>query len=811
MNRQIRLFYEFGPFKLEATERVLLREDKPLPLTPRGVELLLTLVENRGRLMEKDELLDKVWGDAFVEPANLTQTISVLRKLLEDDSQTPQYIQTVARRGYRFIAEVNVVTIEERQVAVEEQTQSTIIIDYKDEIKKPALWRRMLASALLSHNRALISTAVAFGLGGLGLSTWLILNLTPWPWTSKSGNWRITPLITERGRNIDALAGARFSPHGPLIAFVSDGNNIWVMQVNGTRPIQATRGQWRDFPPIWSANSERLAFISNRGNQIGVWTVPFLGGEVELLKVLGDPSLNPSLNIRDSPPKLTAWTRDGRSIYYEWNRNLFRLDLQSKEIVKGVSFGDQVKTPSQFSLSPDERWLAFVDERGGQFDIWKMELAGGAPVQVTNDADFDLNPIWSPDGQHLVYNSVRDGRRQIYRVSAAGGAPEPLTTGDYEGSISDISPDGAKILSHSLGGESDLFAVNIESGGERQLTGDLGVEFWPNVSPNGSAIVYQAIFGERFEWDPRRGALFIRNLIDGTQSRRIVADGFSAQWSPNSEQIAFLRWPAPDRKSHSLWLTPSAGGAEKRLVGEGVNYAGQTKFPTYNRLQVADYSWSPDSAQIAYCAKNDGMANIWSITVESGRAIRISSNADIGQRLYCPLWSPRGEQLAFISESPPQPTPGKQVWGLWVYRQGKLEMVYRTESILRLLGWTADDELIVALDANKDLNRRLPTEVQIVTVSAKGTRPRFIQRVPSVYLANVHLSPDRRNLSFVTAQDGRESIQILPMSGGPMRQVTINVDENLRYSSLTWAPDGKTIYFSKQSKWNLLTLIENLN
>jgi Tol biopolymer transport system component/DNA-binding winged helix-turn-helix (wHTH) protein len=806
MNRQTRLFYEFGPFKLDATERVLLREDKPLPLTPRGVELLLTLVENRGRLLGKDELLDKVWADAFVEPANLTQTISMLRKLLEDDSQTPQYIQTVARRGYRFIAEANVVTIEERQVAVEEQTQSTIIIDYKDEIKKPALWRR-LASALLSHNRAAVSTAVAVGLGGFGLSSWLILNSMPWPWTSKSVNWRITPLIAERGRNIDALAGARFSPDGRLIAFVSDGHNIWVMQVNGAQPIPVTRGQWRDRSPIWSKNSERLAFVSNRGNQIGIWTVPFLGGEVELLKVLGDPSLD----ISGGPPQLMAWTRDGRSIYYEWNRNLFRLDLQSKEIVKGVSFGDQVQTPCQFSLSQDERWLAFVDQRGGHFDIWKMELAGGDPAQVTNDEAVDLNPIWSPDGQNLVYNTLRDGRRQIYRVSAAGGTPEPLTTGDYDGFISDISPDGAKILSHNQRDESDLFAVNIESGVERQLTGDLGVEFWPNVSPDGSAIVYQAILGERFAWDPRHGALFIRNLIDGTQSRRIAAEGFSAQWSPNSEQIAFLRWPAPDGKSHSLWLTPSAGGEEKRLVGEGVIYAGQTKFPTYNRLQVADYSWSPDSAQIAYCAKNDGMANIWSVTVDGGRATRISSNADKGQRLHCPLWSPRGEQLAFVSESSPQLTPRKQVWGLWVYRQGKLETVYRTESIFRLLGWNADDELIAALAANKDLNRTLPTEVQIVTVPSNETRPRFIQSIPSVYLASVHLSPDRRNLSFVMAQGGRENIQIFPMSDGPMRQVTGNVDENLRYSSLAWSPDGKTIHFSKQSKWNLLTLIENLN
>lgn len=217
MNRQTRLFYEFGPFKLDATERVLLREDKPLPLTPKGIETLLTLVENRGRLLEKDELLDKVWADTFVEPANLTQTISVLRKLLEDDSQTPRYIQTVAKRGYRFIAEVREVTVEEQQVAVEESAQSTLIIEREEMTEKPALWRR-LTIALLSRNVPAISTLAAFGLGGLGLSTWLILNSMRQAETSRPVNLRFVPLMAERGRNISALAGGRFSPDGRLIA-----------------------------------------------------------------------------------------------------------------------------------------------------------------------------------------------------------------------------------------------------------------------------------------------------------------------------------------------------------------------------------------------------------------------------------------------------------------------------------------------------------------------------------------------------------------------------------------------------------------
>ncbi|MEO6052296.1 MAG: winged helix-turn-helix domain-containing protein [Pyrinomonadaceae bacterium] len=98
--------FEFGELLLDTREKVLLRGGKPLPITPKAFELLLVLVENHGHLVEKDELMKLVWADSFVEEGNLTFTIGLLRKLLEDDTKMPHFIQTVPRRGYRFIAPV---------------------------------------------------------------------------------------------------------------------------------------------------------------------------------------------------------------------------------------------------------------------------------------------------------------------------------------------------------------------------------------------------------------------------------------------------------------------------------------------------------------------------------------------------------------------------------------------------------------------------------------------------------------------------------------------------------------------------------
>lgn len=98
--------YEFGPFRLDPSERSLLRDGKAVPLTPKAFEILVLLVENRGHLLKKDELIERVWPNTFVDEANLAQNVSVLRKALDDKNGGAQYIETVPKSGYRFTAAV---------------------------------------------------------------------------------------------------------------------------------------------------------------------------------------------------------------------------------------------------------------------------------------------------------------------------------------------------------------------------------------------------------------------------------------------------------------------------------------------------------------------------------------------------------------------------------------------------------------------------------------------------------------------------------------------------------------------------------
>jgi DNA-binding winged helix-turn-helix (wHTH) protein/tetratricopeptide (TPR) repeat protein len=100
--------YEFGPYRLNLAQRVLTRAGEIVSLTPKATEILRLLVINAGQLVEKDDLLKEVWPDTFVEESNLTQNIFTLRRALGDERTGPKYIETVARRGYRFVASVKV-------------------------------------------------------------------------------------------------------------------------------------------------------------------------------------------------------------------------------------------------------------------------------------------------------------------------------------------------------------------------------------------------------------------------------------------------------------------------------------------------------------------------------------------------------------------------------------------------------------------------------------------------------------------------------------------------------------------------------
>jgi len=162
MSNSIKQFYELGPFRIDVANRLLLRDGEPLPLTPKAVDTLLALVQHSGQVLKKEELMKLVWPDSVVEEGNLTQNIYLLRKTLSEGSNGQNYIETIPRRGYRFVGAAHEAREEAADPQLAEQTKVQAVIEEKktnDGMKgsegasepKPTAPRRPGAPAPLHH------------------------------------------------------------------------------------------------------------------------------------------------------------------------------------------------------------------------------------------------------------------------------------------------------------------------------------------------------------------------------------------------------------------------------------------------------------------------------------------------------------------------------------------------------------------------------------------------------------------------------------------------------------------------------------
>lgn len=129
MSNSAKHFYEFGPFRIDVANRLLLRDGAPLPLTPKAVDTLLALIQSGGQVLRKDDLMKLVWPDTVVEEGNLTQNIYLLRKTLGAGANGQNYIETVPRRGYRFVGELREAQPEAGDLILAEHTKVQVVIE----------------------------------------------------------------------------------------------------------------------------------------------------------------------------------------------------------------------------------------------------------------------------------------------------------------------------------------------------------------------------------------------------------------------------------------------------------------------------------------------------------------------------------------------------------------------------------------------------------------------------------------------------------------------------------------------------------
>ena len=574
----------FGTFEVDLRAGELRKAGVRLKLTGQPFQVLTILLERPGEVVSRDELQKRLWPDTFVDvDHNLNTAINKIREVLGDSADSPRFVETLPRRGYRFIAPV-------------EGSNDTDAVDSAQVIsgmERETETRRKLR---------LRSRIVRYSIVGVVL---LVMAASYFTYRKRQSprtlhQRALTRVTFDSGLQI----GATWSPDGRFLAYSSNRGgkfDIWVQQISGGDPVQVTKGQGDNRQPDWSPDGKYIAYRSENGNG-GLFIVPALGGE--------------GLSRRIAPFGYRPhWSPDGSEILFQitqsipWTRFFvvsldgaqpreILTEFQAKHQLPFVSAGwhpdgkrvsvwaqDAELVPSFWTIPVlgDEGLKSEVDS---QVVRQLSEVSMGGIVDWADDCKFS----WAPSGDAIYFERTFRRARNLWKMTVEPGtlrglAIERLTTGTSLDSEFAISPDGKRLAftSESQQIRAWLFPFDAIHGrvtGEGQPLTPPGMETWGhNLTRDGKKLAFSAKRAGRYE-------LWQRSFVDGREAPIMADDrnsrGFS-RWSPDGEQIAYTR-------------NKTVMGGESQIVVW--NGSAEEPLTAPSALQKRVNDWSPDAKEL---------------------------------------------------------------------------------------------------------------------------------------------------------------------------------------------------------------------
>jgi DNA-binding winged helix-turn-helix (wHTH) protein/Tol biopolymer transport system component len=594
-----RTVFEFGNFRFTARDRLLMRNGASVPLRPRAADVLLALLERHGEVLSKHELLDAVWLDTAVGESALTFQINQVRGALGDSASDERYIETLPKRGYRFVAPIRETVAPEAVTASEAAPGVSVSHRFR--------WRWLLWTG--AAGVTLVLAAVLLRRGAAHEEPWTpprIVRSTLLS-TNPSRSAYGTPLLTD-GRRI------YFDTTGRLTAMdIATGR---------LEPIPALAGF--HVHDVSTTGREFLAVrLADPGADHGLWIVPAAGAPRRLsdLRTTGG----------------AAWSPGGDRVAFALDRDLFVADRDGANVRRVASANGDV---SGVRWSPDATRLRFdvsvSADRRARGAIWEAGVDGGAPrllfggTAATPDA---CCGAWTPEGSHFVFQvgSFEDGAIWIASGGLAGAAdstPRPLTKGPMSFAGPVVSTDGRRIFALGRRTDGELARFDERSAAFTPYLGGLSA-LWVTYSRDGVWMAYES-FPDRALWRAR---------ADGRDKQRLTSSPLRVDGSAISPDGQWIVFRGRDNENARLknYLVPAAGGTPQPLVPDDV--------------EQGLASWSPDGQQLVYgdVPERFGLPTGSEAIHVYDRRTRTAGELPDSRGLWSSRWSPDGRYVAALT------------------------------------------------------------------------------------------------------------------------------------------------------------------